>query len=326
MLVVYMAAPWRYREWVTKNRAMTVREATECLKEVEEEAQAMERIDLLVYSIYEGNQLVFRDEIPVGAGQSSNLLFLVQKALGTDLFVDEPEENKNKLLQQLAQEIRSYDPLPDDVQPAHHQRKISLIIDLFHRYRGKKKAPSETDLVSDGVIVDLKEETVPIHMETTHVRGAPFLPFLQTVWQYAQTGFRVGKSGAEKGLRSVVIWQRQRMKMKVYREKRKLKELDVKQEEAMNEQRLFEKLQRDREKMRKQVAADAIRQEKLAAEIRKAHSHWKGQSKYFIRNFFVAVIVLFGSIFLSQNPDLVHRFAGQATWFWNYLQTSLKLR
>lgn len=121
MVTVTLDAGRRFRHVVKKNQPLSVRAASMRLKELEEEAQTAETTDRVIYRIYADGRLLFTDQHPLGAGQPSNLLFLVQDALRT-VFADEPEDEKTHLLQALTEALRAPEPLvaaKNKVRPMH---------------------------------------------------------------------------------------------------------------------------------------------------------------------------------------------------------------
>lgn len=121
MVTVTLDTGRRFRHVVKKNEPLSVRAASMRLKELEEEAQTAETTDRVIYRIYADDRLLFTDQHPLGAGQPSNLLFLVQDALRT-VFADEPEDEKTHLLQALTEALRAPEPLvaaKNKVRPMH---------------------------------------------------------------------------------------------------------------------------------------------------------------------------------------------------------------
>ncbi|MDD9150444.1 MULTISPECIES: hypothetical protein [unclassified Sporolactobacillus] len=312
MLTVYFEASRRLRKRVKKNQPLSIRRASEILKELEEEAQAAGSSEAVVYVIYDGNRLLFKDRHLIGVGQPTNLLFLVQEAL-TTVFVDEPEADKDRLLQRVAEAMRApEEPEPADVPPCVPSGRFFSRLAFWRKPKGddrrrevrthasrvrlpkdrhRPKAPNErtTHTASDVNRNEKQEPAAAVSQEPNQERGEPVhvpakgrraferlvgrLKTCRTIWQkYGPVVKQAVKQVAKSTATGMKIMVQHHQAAQLRREERRIKALDVQLEQAKQKAKLYEELAADRERVRKQVEEDARHEERLARELKEART------------------------------------------------------
>lgn len=351
MLTVYFEVSWRLRKRVKKNQPLSIRRASEVLKELEEEAQAAGSSEAVVYVIYDGNRLLFKDRHLIGAGQPTNVLFLVQEAL-TTVFVDEPEADKDRLLQRVAEAMRApEEPEPADAPPrapsgrffsrltfrrkpkgADRRREVRTHVSRVRlpKDRHRPKAPNErtTRTASDvnGNETQSPEPAAAVSQEPNQERGGEpvhvpdkgrraferlvgRLKACRTTWQkYGPVVKRAIKQIAKSAVAGTKIMVRHHQAAQLRREERRIKALDVQLEQAKQKAKLYEELAADRERVRKQVEADARHEERLARELKEARTARvrSGHGRTWIGGL-VLVAFFFSGLWYWQHPDQAHQ-------------------
>lgn len=358
MIIVYFEAGRRLRKLAKKNQPFSAHRASDILKEMEERAQTAGFTEAVVYTIYDGERPLFKDRHPVGAGQPTNLLFLVQEAL-TTVFASEPEADKNRLLQRLAEAIRD----PDEPEQTGSLPRATEKRPFF--YRGRKHEPRVRDQPSaeeanppkrplekkDKPVTDSNAQSIKNELpnqqpepaasqEPNQERGEPsriLVPgrkkrdltasfvkvfvFCRTSWRKSVPRLkRAAKYFIQFMVRVIKSTIQHHQAVRLNREERRAKALDVQLEREKQKAKLYEELAADRNRVKKQVESDARREERLAQELKKAqdaHVH-SGHGKVFAGTVMVAGM-LFGGLWLWQHPAMAHQTMETILTFKNQL-------
>lgn len=322
---------------------------------MEENAQAAGFSEAVVYTVYDGSHLLFKDQHPIGASQPTNLLFLVQEALAT-VFAGEPEEEKNRLLQQLAQAMASDEPAQTAAPsiPRKHsffhravKPKIADHVQTAIKKPVMPKLPpekvdesdSEPEVQPTRTEKQWKEPEPTIAQEPNQERGEPFrvlnekkrrliigsigraVAFCRVPWQKHGPGFLHGIRRLIHFTKSSIkgIIQRRRA-ARQRKEERRTQALDVRLEREKQKTKLYEELATDRNRVRKQVEADVRREERLARELKTARHARGGHSRH--QGTFAGALTLglfLGGLWLWQHPATAHQAMESILTFKNQL-------
>ncbi|MCO7126155.1 hypothetical protein NIE88_10250 [Sporolactobacillus shoreicorticis] len=358
MITVYFEAGRRFRKLAKKNQPFSTRRASSILKEMEERAQIAGFTEAVVYTIYDGERPLFKDRHPVGAGQPTNLLFLVQEAL-TTVFASEPEADKNRLLQRLAEAMRD----PDEPEQTGGLPRATGKRPFFYRVLKHEpgvrdqptiqrpnppKSPLEkrnepmTD-PNDRPIKNERPHQQPepaASQEPNQERGEPSripdsgrqkwnltasfakaLAFCRTSWRKSVPRLmRVTKYFTQFIVRGIKSAIQHHQAVRFHREERRAKALDVQLEREKQKARLYEELAADRNRVKKQVESDARREERLAQELKKARGArvHSGHGGAIAGTLMVAGM-LFGGLWLWQHPATAHQTMEMILTFKNQL-------
>lgn len=358
MITVYFEAGRRLRKLAKKNQPFSAHRASDILKEMEERAQTAGFTEAVVYTIYDGERPLFKDRHPVGAGQPTNLLFLVQEAL-TTVFASEPEADKNRLLQRLAEAIRD----PDEPEQTGSLPRATGRRPFFYRVLKRESWMRAQRTVQEPRPPksphEKKSEPAPdpndrsTKNERPHQQPEPAAS--QAPNQERGEPSRISDSGKEKWNRTGSLakvfasfrasWRKSVPKLKraakyfiqfmmrgiksanqhhqaarLHREERRAKALDVQLEREKQKAKLYEELAADRNRVKKQVESDARREERLAQELKKARGArvHSGHGKAFAGTLMVAGM-LFGGLWLWQHPATAHQTLETILTFKNQL-------